>query len=125
MQALIDAGIIDLGGNGSVILEIEFINGNDEYKEAFYRLPQEVLGVKITGREITQAFVRHSPSNCSFPSNCSLIVLRFGTGNDRSNLCHISLRDVSKNLIAVRLDKQDVTHRFQGAGRSNEENHEV
>ena len=82
MQELLDAGIIDLGGDGELLLEIEYIS-NGEFKEATYRLPescnkQDVVTATIGHFEehsvIVIQFNQHPTFNISLPDHCTELV---------------------------------------------------
>jgi len=96
MQTLIDAGILDLGGNGDIVLEIEYKNNEGKFREAFYRLP--------TGYDnVDTALMIHDLTHTD-------IVLVF------PEQVKIALPDRCEELIAVRLPGaiggDDITMRF-------------
>lgn len=83
MQELLDAGVTDLGGIGSLLLEIEYNNHQGEFKEAIYHLPkscnkQDLMTTTIchlkTHTVIVMQFNRHDVFNISLPGYCSELV---------------------------------------------------
>ena len=82
MQELLDAGIIDLGGTGDLLLEIEYIS-NGEFKEAVYHLPlscnkQDIVTATICHLEthsvIAIQFNQHAAFNICLPDRCSKLI---------------------------------------------------
>jgi len=100
MQALVEAGIVDLGGTGDLLLEIEYNSKAGQFKEAFYRLPEE-----CDDRDIVQAMVLHTEKHTT-------IVVEF-SGIDPF---HIPLQDLCSELIEVRVPGaaggSNITHIF-------------
>ena len=83
MQELLKAGIIDLGGTGTLLLEIEYNNDQGEFKEAVYRLPttctqQDIETATICNLEthsvIVLHFIQHDAFNICLPDRCSELV---------------------------------------------------
>lgn len=83
MKDLIEAGITDLGGTGELALEIEYNNGQGEYKEAFFRLPQScdthdlirsIMSHNITTSTLVLEFSQHPQFNINFPDRCEELV---------------------------------------------------
>ena len=83
MQELLNAGIIDLGGTGSLLLEIEYNNDKREFKEAVYRLPetcndQDIVTATIchlqTHSVVVLHFNQHDAFNIPLPDRCSELV---------------------------------------------------
>jgi len=83
VQELLKAGIIDLGGNGSLFLEIEYNNSKKEFKEAIYRLPnscnnQDIITANIfhlkTHSTIVINFNQNEPFTIILPDRCSELV---------------------------------------------------
>ncbi len=83
MQKLLDAGIIDLGGAGDLLLEIEYNNDRDEFRECVYRLPescnkQDIVTATLChlGKHsvITVQFNQHDAFNISLPDRCASLV---------------------------------------------------
>jgi hypothetical protein len=82
MDALIEAGILDLGGVGKAALEIEY-NSGDKFREAFYRLP-----TICQGRKVSAALLSHDTLSIRFADLPAF---------------HIPLPDTCDGLIEVRL----------------------
>lgn len=92
MQKLLDAGIIDLGGNGDLLLEIEYNNDQNEFKEAVYRLPESCNEHDIVTADIVHlemhsvmsiCFNQHDPFSIPLPDRCSeLVEVRLPVGGD-------------------------------------------
>ena len=83
MQELLNAGIIDLGGTGDLLLEVEYNNKKGEFKEAIYRLPescneQDIISARIVHVEahslLSIHFNQHDPFVITFPDRCSELV---------------------------------------------------
>ena len=87
MQELLDAGIIDLGGTGDLLLEIEYNNGQDEFKEAVYRLPET-----CNEQDIIRAVICHLKTH-------SIVILEF----NQHETFNIQLPDRCMELVEVRL----------------------
>lgn len=86
MQNMINAGIVDLGGSGTLLLEIEY-NSDEQFKEAIYRLPES-----CNEQDIVTAAICHLETH-------SVIVLHF----NQHDAFHIPLPDVCSELVEVRL----------------------
>ncbi len=78
-EEMIDAGIIDLGGSGELLLEIEYQNTRDEFKECVFRLPKSCLNydiasggiLQIAGRTVLQLTITDvSTFNIYLPDKC-------------------------------------------------------
>lgn len=87
MQELLNAGIIDLGGVGTLLLEIEYTNNKGEFKEAIYRLPKS-----CNKQDIVTATIYHLKTH-------SVIILHF----NQHNAFNITLPDRCSKLIEIRL----------------------
>jgi len=83
MQKLLDAGIIDLGGEGSLLLEMEYNNDKEEFKEAVFRLPESCNEQDITNASIVHLethsmialhFNQHETFNITLPDRCSKLI---------------------------------------------------
>ena len=88
MQELLDAGITDLGGEGDLLLEIEYNNDKGEFKEAVYHLPEScnkqdivdagLLHVNNEGNEqvtfLTLNFNQHDTFTIPLPDKCRDLV---------------------------------------------------
>ncbi len=107
MQALDDwdtmlekAGIIDLGGTGHLFLEIEYNNEKSEFKEAFFRLPDECHEHDIVSAQLTH-IADHGVLSIEF---------------SQIGAFDIKLPDRCSKLIAVRLPEaiggEDITSEF-------------
>lgn len=82
MQKLLDAGVIDLGGVGSLLLEIEY-NNEGVFKEAVFRLPescneQDIINADVLHLEthsvISLHFNQHKAFNITLPDRCTELV---------------------------------------------------
>lgn len=99
MQELLDAGIIDLGGEGDLLLEIEYNNTKNEFKEAIYHLPESCNKQDITGASwlnvgdisvFTLEFNRHDTVLISLPDKCKgLIEMRLPEAVGGDNITHL------------------------------------
>lgn len=83
MRELLKAGIIDLGGIGGLLLEIEYNNEQGEFKEAVYRLPkscneQDIVTATIchlkTHSVVVVQFNQHDAFNISLPDRCAELI---------------------------------------------------
>lgn len=88
MHELLNAGIIDLGGEGDLLLEIEYNNDKGEFKEAVYHLPEScnnqdikdagLLHVSIKNNErvtiLTLNFNQHDTFTIPLPDRCRELV---------------------------------------------------
>ncbi len=83
MQELLDAGIIDLGGTEDLLLEIEYNNAQNEFKEAVYRLPescnkQDIVTANVVHLEthsvVSLCFNQHDPISITLPDRCSELI---------------------------------------------------
>jgi hypothetical protein len=99
MQTLIEAGIQDLGGEGDLLLEIEY-NSDGQFKEAFYRLPEE-----CNHRDIEQANILHCDKHTTL-----------GLTFSQMQAFTIHLTDRCDELVEVRLPGAaggaNITHIF-------------
>lgn len=98
MQDLLKAGIIDLGGTGTLLLEIEYNNDQSEFKEAVYRLP-----TNCNQQDIVTATIYHLKTH-------SVVVLHF----NQHDAFHIHLPDRCSELVEVRLPDggENITNLF-------------
>lgn len=87
MEKLLDAGIIDLGGIGSLFLEIEYNNDKGRFKEAVFRLPES-----CNKQDIIKANICHLKAH-------SWIILQF----NQHDALQIPLPDRCSELVEVRL----------------------
>lgn len=87
MQELFDEGVADLGGVGSLLLEIEYTTAQEEFKEAVYRLP-----TTCNDQDIVQANMIHADGK-------SVLVIQFNQHDPFT----IYLQDRCKELVEVRL----------------------
>ena len=98
-QVLTNAGILDLGGEGELILEIEFTDQHGEHKEAFYRLPDI-----INEQDIVNALILHPDGQDS------TLMLEF----NQLPTFRIDLHARCMELLEVRLPEavggEDITH---------------
>lgn len=100
-QILIEAGILDLGGTGNLILEVEYLDERGKHKETIYRLPNSV-----NEQDIISATVLHSTD-----AN-SIMFLEF----NQHPVFQIELVGHCKKLVEVRLPEavggNNITHLF-------------
>ncbi len=88
MKELTEAGVLDLGGEGSYIIEIEYRNEKGEFKEAFYRITEdydveEALMVHTDTHTILSLAFPEETHNIVLPDRCEeLIAVRSVEGND-------------------------------------------
>lgn len=94
MQELLDAGIVDLGGTGDLLLEIEYNNDKGEFKEAVYHLPKS-----CNKQDIVDAGMFHFPAVSEDDKRVTVLTLNF----NQHDPFVITLPDRCSELVEVRL----------------------
>ena len=93
MQEILDTGVIDFGGGGKLLLEIEYNNDKGEFKEAIYSLPET-----CNQQDIVEARLYHlkgKDCNCEY----TVMVLHF----NKHDAFNIYFPDRCRELVEVRL----------------------
>lgn len=117
MKNLTDAGIIDLGGVGTLLLEIEYNNDKGEFQEAVFRLPKPCNKQDIVNAYVFQMGGLHLYSGKEV---FSVILLHFQPKpedqvSEEYDAFTIYLPDICVELVEVRLlgaDEENITDMF-------------
>ena len=99
------AGIVDLGGEGSLLLEIEYNNTNEEFKEAVFHLP-----ATCNEQDIINANMLHVKNGSN--EDVTILTLEF----NQHDIFTIPLPDKCHELVEIRLPEavggDNITHLF-------------
>jgi len=93
------AGIVDLGGEGSLLLEIEYNNTKMEFKEAVFHLPatcneQDIINANMLHVKnvtiLTLEFNQHDTFTIPLPDKChELVEIRLPEAVGGDNITHL------------------------------------